>query len=286
MKPSVKPFSRGPLPDDVVERERLSGLEHGAVDELGGAADVDVAVLRVGEVRRERRHLLLDLQRPGVGGRELGLGDRRLDLHLALSAGPGDQVEERRADVVRVVGDARLGGHHPRLAVDQPDGRVDGRAVLAHGVVDQGRELLGRSSGTSSPSSAFIASAGANSRGVSSHRRVPEDQRHRRRHGRVGEGVERLLHVGLVDVGLGRRQRQLGGLVVRRGTRRRARRAPPRVDPPCRRGARSRRTRPSSKATSPSRARCRLVATSSSRVAAMAASSTITTGSRSSPPVQ
>ena len=131
MKPVVKPFSPGALADDVVEREGVARLEDGAVDQLGGPTDVDVAVLGVGVVRRERGDPLLDPERLGVGGGELGLGDRRLDLHLAVVAVAGDQLEEGAADVVRVVGDAGLGRHHLRLAVDELDGGVDGRVLLA-----------------------------------------------------------------------------------------------------------------------------------------------------------
>ena len=80
--------------------------------------------------------------------------------------------------------------------------------------------LLGRSRGSSRPSSGTRLSARAYWRGFSATSDVAEAERDRARHGRRGELVDRRLHVVGVDVGRHLRQRQLDGRIVRCEVRR------------------------------------------------------------------
>ena len=124
-------------------------------------------------------------------------------------------VEERRADVLRVVVDAGLGRHHPRLAVDQPHGRVDGSTVGAREPgPDQLRELLLVEVGHQRAVLGLHAERRREVGRAEGDPGLVEDQRDRTRDGRVGELVEPVLHVGLADVGLGRGEGQLGGVPV------------------------------------------------------------------------
>ena len=79
---------------------------------------VDVAVLRVGEVRGEGAHLLGDPERLGVGGRERRLGGGLALQRRGGAPPPGVRRRRRsRSSISRRVDlDADLGRHHPRLA--------------------------------------------------------------------------------------------------------------------------------------------------------------------------
>src|SRR3954449_12830486 len=71
MKPLVKPFAAVRSPTVSLRLNVAPGSSRVPVDELGGPAEVLVAVLRVGEVRGERRHPLVDPEPLGRVGGEL-----------------------------------------------------------------------------------------------------------------------------------------------------------------------------------------------------------------------
>ena len=121
MKPLTKPFSAVRSPTVPLSENVSPGFDDRPVDQLGGPADVDVAVLRIGVVGRERRDLLLDAQRLGVLGRELRLDHLAGHVHHPLALGPDDQLQERRVDLGLVEADAGLGRDHPRLAASSAD---------------------------------------------------------------------------------------------------------------------------------------------------------------------
>ena len=133
MKPLVKPFAAVRSPTVSLRLNVSPGLSRVPLTSVGGPAEVLVAVLRVGEVRGERRHLLVDAEPLGRVGGDLGLGGDALDGQGPLGAGLGDQVQERTGHVGRVERQAGLGGHQHRLAVDDLERRVLGLlGDLAH----------------------------------------------------------------------------------------------------------------------------------------------------------
>ena len=201
----------GPLPHRVVHREGLARCQHGAVDDLGGAPDVDVAVLRVGVVGGERRDLLADVELAGVLGGEVGLLDAGLDLDGALALAAYDDLEQRVADVLGVVGQPGLARHHLRLAVDQRHGGVDRGAVAGGRGVDEAGELLGLHGRLEGAVDGLEPHHGCVLLRVEGHGRVAEVERDRRRHGGVGELLDGAVDVGGVDVGLDLGELELGG---------------------------------------------------------------------------
>ena len=112
--------------------------------------------------------------------------------------------EEGAADVGGVVGDAGLRRHDLRLAVDQRDRGVDGASSSLTPASTSAASLSASRSGTSSPPSGFIASAAEKSRGCSWTGESPKTSVTGPDMAGLANVVERLLDVGLVDVGLDR----------------------------------------------------------------------------------
>ena len=290
MKPLVKPFSRGPLPHRVVERERLAGLEQGAVDELGGAADVDVAVLGVGEVRRELETFSLIPSARASWVVKSASSTVASTSQLPLALGPST-TRSRNAvgDVGRVVRRRRAWPGPPcGLPLTSAHGRVDRRAVRCSWRPSTSSVSLSASTvGTSSPSSRLhrqragvVARAAA---GPGTCRR-PGSPGRTRPGWRTSSSASWTSSSSMSGCGVGRaraRRRR-----PRRGTPRRARPRPRRGRPPRRLGS-STWSRPAvTNRTVPSRGRrAEVGAELGQRRGAAASSSTSTTASRSSPPV-
>ncbi len=127
--------------------------------------------------------------------------------------GLGDQVEEGALDVGRPVGHARLGGDHPRLAVHHAHRGVDRLAAADPGVEQPGERLAVEGGDQLAVTRAQLERVAVVARGDPDPG-VAEQQRHRARDGRVGEVVERLLDVGVVDLGLRRGQGELDRRLV------------------------------------------------------------------------
>ncbi|UMG91472.1 hypothetical protein [Nocardioides sp. TF02-7] len=124
-----------------------------------------------------------------------------------------EQLGEDRRDVVGPELHARLGRHDPRLALHDAERRVDGLPAGGGALDEAGQPLL--------------VDAGHELAVLGHHRQragvllrpepdlgLAEDEGNRRRHRRVGEAVDRLLDVGLVDVGAGLLDREPGGLLL------------------------------------------------------------------------
>ena len=186
----------GPLADGVVEAEGLARPQQGAVDQLGGAGQVDVAVLGVREVRGEGAHPLGHLERLGVRGGEGGLGRLAARASSRRSA-PGVRRPRRTAPPAPRDRSRRRPwpGRHAacpwRTSIrassgSRPTVRITGSSASSISSPS--------TRGSSSPSSASMERPSPNSRGGRDHPLAAEHQRHRRRHRRPAElGLERLV---------------------------------------------------------------------------------------------
>ncbi len=116
----------GPLPDDAVEAEDFPRLQQRVVDELGGAADVDVAVLRVREVGGELPHHAPDPELADVGDPPLGPPRLESDGDAAVLAGRSERGQQPAGERALRDRTAAVAGHDDGPTVADAYGRVAG----------------------------------------------------------------------------------------------------------------------------------------------------------------